>query len=67
MAPARNWRCTRCGLVVRGVQQTDGTVRATDRPADLDLPVADAVCRRCADADPLFSLARRSRPPVLEA
>ena len=44
--PVRDFKCNLCDLIVKGVQQTDGMVTATDRPYSDDV-VETCVCYQC--------------------
>lgn len=49
--PVRDFRCERCGVIIKGVRSADGRVYATNRPYT-DTQVEPAVCATCASSKP---------------
>ena len=46
--PVRDFRCTKCGLRIKGVRRDDGVIYATNRPHS-DAIVEDCTCMACVE------------------
>lgn len=61
MSVVKDWRCTRCGVVIKGVRDTRGEIHATNRPyPDPAEEPGECICMGCREL-PGAVLARISR------